>query len=284
MPRFSRSGNMSNPIRLALLTFVVLLGGCQGDDEAERFDIYETEREFYDSAQGSLRAGNYQDAVQKLQRMEARFPFGRYAEQAQLELIYAYYRAQQPESARVAADRFIRLHPQHINVDYAYYLRAMASYDEDRSFLSDFLPIDQATRDPGTARTAFTDFAQLIQRYPESKYAPDAQQRMIYLRNLLARYEVHVGRYYIERGAYIAAANRGRYIFENYQQTPAVGDGLAIMVEAYKLLGMEQLANEALEVLTLNHADHPQLRNGEFRFSRSAARSWLNIVTFGLAG
>lgn len=271
--------------QLALLVVVLLLAACRGDEAADRFDIYETEREFYDSAQGSLRAGNYQDAVLKLQRMESRFPFGRYAEQAQLELIYAYYRSQQPESARVAADRFIRLHPQHINVDYAYYLRAMASYDEDRSFLSDVLPLDPSTRDPGSARTAFNDFAQLIQRYPESKYAPDAQQRMVYLRNLLANYEVHVGRYYIERGAYVAAANRGRYIFENYQQTPAVADGLAIMVEAYKLLGMDQLAGEALEVLTLNHPNHRQLdANGNFRFSRSAAKSWLNILTFGLVG
>jgi len=269
----------------ALLMIVAVLTACRGEDQADRFDIYETEREFYDSAQGSLRAGNFQDAVLKLQRMEARFPFGRYAEQAQLELIFAYYRSLQPESARVAADRFIRLHPQHINVDYAYYLRAMASYDEDRSFLSDILPIDPSTRDPGSARTAFNDFAQLIQRYPESKYAPDAQQRMVHLRNLLANYEVHVGRYYIERGAYIAAANRGRYIFQNYQQTPAVADGLAIMVEPYKLLGMDTLASEALEVLSLNHPEHPQLDgNGAFRFSRSAAKSWINIVTFGILG
>ena len=276
---------MSHPRQLVLLVIVVLLSACRGDEAADRFDIYETEREFYDSAQGSLRAGNFQQAVLKLQRMEARFPFGRYAEQAQLELIYAYYRSQQPESARIAADRFIRLHPQHINVDYAYYLRAMASYDEDRSFLSDVLPIDPSTRDPGSARTAFNDFAQLIQRYPESKYAPDAQQRMVFLRNLLADYEVHVGRYYIERGAYIAAANRGRYVFENYQQTPAVADGLAIMVEAYKLLGMDRLAGETLEVLNLNHPDHPQLDGkGNFRFSRTAAKSWLNILTFGLLG
>lgn len=284
-PVFKLSPSMTLLRKSIIFVTIALLAACKSEPTDEEFDIFETEREFYESAHSSLRSSNFQDAIAKLQRMEARFPFGRYAEQAQLELIFGYYRAQQPESARVAADRFIRLHPQHINVDYAYYLRAMASYDEDRSFLNDLLPIDPSKRDPGSARSAFNDFAQLIQRYPDSKYAPDAQQRMVHLRNLLARYEIHVGRYYIERGAYVAAANRGRYVFENFQRTPSVADGLAIMIEAYKLLGMSDLADESLQVLTLNHPDHPQLgANGEFRFRRAASKSLLNLMTFGLFG
>lgn len=262
-----------------------LLAACASDSDN---DTESTELQSYESAQGSLRAGNYQAAVTKLQDLEARFPFGRYAEQSQLELIYAYYKSLQPEAARAAADRFIRLHPQHPNVDYAYYLRGMASFEEDQSFLERILPIDPSNRDLGAARDSFNDFAQLIRRYPDSKYAPDAQKRMIYIRNMLAAYEVHVARYYIKRGAYVAAANRGRYVFEKFEGTPSVPDALAVMVEAYKLMEMDDLANEALTVLVANFPNHRSLdKKGNFKMNRSiknSDRSWLNIITFGLAG
>jgi len=279
-------GNVLGFLCLSLCIFVA--AGCSGTKDGNRKSIEESERQFYDSAQRSLRASNYQDAIAKLQGLEARFPFGRYAEQAQLELIYAYYRSTQPESARSAADRFIRLHPQHPNVDYAYYLRGMASYDEDRNLLDRFLPLDPAKRDPGAARESFKDFAQLISRFPDSKYTPDARARMVYLRNLMAAAEINVARYYIYRGAYIAAANRGRYVFENFQQTPSVADGLAIMVEAYLNLGLNELADESLQVLVSNHPDHPTLdESGNFLIDKSVSnsdKSWLNIITFGLFG
>ncbi len=271
--------------KLFLLLSFVMLVSCSGNGPETP---EETEAQLYRSAQGSLRAGNYQDAVSKLQLLESRFPFGKYAEQAQLEIIYAYYRSHQPEAARSAADRFIRLHPRHPNVDYAYYLRGMASFEEDQAFLEQFIPIDSAKRDPGAARDAFNDFAQLIRRFPNSQYAPDAQKRMIYLRNLLAAYEINVAHYYIYRGAYIAAANRGRYVFENFQRTPSVPDALAIMVEAYRLLDMNELANHALAVLRENYPDHQSLDDkGNFKETRSIRnrdRSWLNIITFGLLG
>lgn len=270
---------------LVFILLLVLLTGCGSKDEPS---MEESELQLYRSAQGSLRAANYQDAVTKLQLLEARFPFGRYAEQAQLEIIYAYYKSRQPEAARSAADRFIRLHPQHANVDYAYYLRGMASFEEDQTFLEQFMPIDPAKRDPGAARDAFNDFAQLIERFPDSQYAPDAQKRMVYLRNLLAAYEINVAKYYIYRGAYIAAANRGRYVFENFQGTPAVPDALAVMVEAYYLLEMDELANDTLMVLRTNFPDHTSLdKDGNFKETRSIKnqdRSWLNIITFGLLG
>ena len=263
----------------------LFLSACNSD---KTDDVESTELAYYESAQSSLRSNNYANAVSKLQLLEARFPFGRYAEQAQLEIIYAYYRSAQPEAARAAADRFIRLHPRHPNVDYAYYLKGLASFNEDENFLARLFPMDPSTRDPGAARDSFNDFDQLIRRFPNSEYAPDAQKRMQYLRNLLAASVVNVARYYIFRGAYVAAANRGRYVFENLQGTAAVPDALAIMVEAYQLLGMEDLANDALLVLSANFPEHDSLdSNGQFRSSKSvksSSKSWLNIITFGLMG
>ena len=187
-----------------------------------------------------------------------------------------------------AADRFIRLHPRHPNVDYAYYLKGLASFDEDNNFLAKLFPMDPSTRDPGAARDSFGDFAQLIRRFPNSEYSPDAQKRMQYLKNLLAASEVNVARYYIFRGAYVAAANRGRYVFENLQGTGSVPDALAIMVEAYRLLGMDKLADDALLVLSTNFPEHNSLdEDGRFRARASvknSSKSWLNIITFGLMG
>jgi len=269
-----------------LITLLLILGGCGKDDLED--DIESTELAYYESAQGSLRGGNYADAVSKLQLLEARFPFGRYAEQAQLEIIYAYYKSTQAEAARAAADRFIRLHPRHPNVDYAYYLKGLASFERDENFLARIFPLDPSTRDPGAARDSFNDFAQLIRRYPNSEYSPDAQKRMQYLKNLLAASEINVARYYIYRRAYVAAANRGRYVFEQMQGTAAVPDALAIMVEAYQLLDMDDLAKDALLVLSSNYPEHQSLdKDGQFRARKSVKRSeksWLNYITFGLMG
>ena len=270
---------------LALFFAILMISSCSSDevDDAET-----TEIKAYEDAQNSLRSGHYSNAVAKLQLLETRYPFGRYAEQAQLEIIYAYYKSAQPEAAKAAADRFIRLHPQHPNIDYAYYLRGIASFEQDQSFFQQFLPIDPSKKDVGAALDSFNDFTQLIRRYPNSKYAPDAQKRMTFLRNLLAESEVNVARYYIRRGAYIAAANRGRHVFEAFQLTPSVPDALAVMVEAYQLLEMQDLADETLLVLTTNYPTHESINDkGEFRKSQSvknSEKSWLNIVTFGLLG
>jgi len=269
-----------------LLPLMLVLAGCSSDDEGTSLE--ESELQLYKSAQTTLRSGNYTIAIERLRTLESRFPFGRYAEQAQLEIIYAYYKSYQPEEARAAADRFIRLHPQHPNVDYAYYLKGLASFEEDQNFLEKILPLDPSKRDPGAARDSFNDFSVLIQKFPQSQYAPDAQQRMIYLRNLLAAYEVNVGQYYIKREAFIAAANRGRYVFENFQGTPAVADALAVMVEAYLRLNMEEQANNTLKVLVTNYPNHGSLNpDKSFNLKPNAKRSgklWLNILTFGLWG
>lgn len=268
------------------LILLLFLAACSSDDSGP--SVEESELQLYKSAQSTLRAGNYSIAIEKLRALESRFPFGRFAEQAQLEIIYAYFKSYQPEEARAAAERFIRLHPRHPNVDYAYYLKGMASFEEDQNFLEKILPLDPSKRDPGAARESFNEFDQLIKHFPQSKYAPDARQRMIYLRNLLARNEINVARYYLEREAFIAAANRGRYVFENFQGTPSVPDGLAVMVEAYLILDMESNAKDALNVLVSNYPDHESLnKDGTFKLKKSAKRSgklWLNILTFGLWG
>ena len=164
----------------------------------------------------------------------------------------------------------------------------MASFDASENFLEKFLPLDPSKRDINGGQQAFNDFAQLLRRFPDSKYAPDAQKRMIYLRNLTAEHEIHIARYYITRGAYVAAANRGRYVFEKFQGTPSVPAALAIMVEAYKLMKMDDLADETLLVLAANFPTYKALdQNGHFKMSNSvknSQRSWLNILTFGLIG
>ncbi|MBC9252233.1 DNA transporter [Pseudomonas alcaligenes] len=267
---------------LLLIAIIALTAACSSDKP--EVDENLSESELYQQAQDDLDNSSYNNAVAKLKALESRYPFGRYAEQAQLELIYAYYKNVEPEAAKSAAERFIRLHPQHANVDYAYYLKGLASFDQDRGLLARFLPLDMTKRDPGAARDSFNEFAQLTSRYPNSRYAPDAKARMIYLRNLLAAYEIHVAHYYLTRQAYVAAANRGRYVVENFQETPAVGDGLAVMTEAYQRLEMNDLAATSLETLKLNYPDHPSLVDGNFvpQEEESDNRSWLAKATLGL--
>lgn len=266
---------------LLLIAILALTAACSSKDV---LDENLSETELYQQAQSDLDNKSYTSAVTKLKALESRYPFGRYAEQAQLELIYAYYKNAEPEASRSAAERFIRLHPQHPNVDYAYYVKGLASFDQDRGLIARFLPLDMTKRDPGAARDSYNEFAQLTSRYPNSRYSPDAKQRMIYLRNLLAAYEIHVAHYYLTRQAYVAAANRGRYVVENFQETPAVGDGLAVMTEAYQRLTLDDLAATSLETLKLNYPDHPSLVGGEFvpREEDADTRSWLAKATLGL--
>lgn len=268
---------------LLLVSLLGLLAACSSK-KATVLDESLGESELYAMTQSYLDNRNYNLAVDSLRALESRYPFGRYAEQAQLELIYAYYQNLELEAAKSSADRFIRLHPQHPDVDYAYYMRGMTSFTRDRGLFERFLPLDMTRRDPGAARDSFNEFAQLVSRYPDSRYAPDARLRMVYLRNLLAAYDAHVGHYYLKRGAYVAAANRGRYIVENYQQTPSVGDGLALMVEGYRRLAMDDLANSALLTLQANYPEHPSLKDGEYRHHVEPAQreaGWVESITVG---
>lgn len=276
--------------RLAIATCIALLctacASKDGKDPDLGFD--KTEEEYYEEARRQLDGSNFSRAIETLNELESRYPFGRYAEQAQLELIYAHYRGFEPEAARAAAERFIRLHPQHANVDYAYYMRGLATFVEGKGLFERFLPTDLTKRDPGAARDSFAYFAQLLARFPDSPYVPDAEARMVYLRNLLAQYEIHAARFYLKRKAYVAAANRGRYVVENFQETPAVPDALSIMAAGYHYLGLGDQAENAIATLRLNYPDHPAFaKNGEFDITQvvtNVERTLLNVVSFGLFG
>ena len=270
-----------------LLSLLLLVSGCSwfgGDDDELIADS--GEQQMYREAQRQLKNENFSLAVRSLQGLESRYPFGRYAEQAQLELIYAHYSAYEFAAANEAADRFIRLHPRHPNVDYAYYMKGLAAYDIEPGFFSRFIPSDDTKRDVSHIQTAFAEFAQLLARFPDSAYAPDARQRMVHMRNMLARNEIHVANYYFRRGAYMAALNRGKYVVEHMQQTPSVADGLAIMGQAYLLLGLNDLAEDSIAVLCENYPDHPNLTPGcgfdSVYTMDGLQKSWINRATLGL--
>lgn len=258
-----------------------LVAACSGNKDMPDM-VDRGERQMYEEAQRYLNNRNFDLAVRSLQLLESRYPFGKYAEQAQLELVYAHYGAYEREAAVEAADRFIRLHPQHPSVDYAYYMKGLAAYTSGEDILSRFLPTDQTKRDPGHAIESFAEFSKLLSRFPDSPYAADARARMIHLRNLLARHEINVANYYFRRGAYLAATNRGRYVVENFQQTPAVADGLAVMAQGYMLMGMEGLANDAIDVLSVNYPNHPALTQRGGITDSAGRRSWINRMTLGL--
>lgn len=251
---------------LLLVLAVFLLHGCGGKDELIEGD--QQAAALYQAARDSLSARNYTQAITLYKQLRNRFPFGRYAEQGQLDLAYAYHEAGEPENVTATVERFIRTYPTHPNVDYAYYLRGLTYYEQNVGFLSRMFPERISTRDQANAKTSFDYFSELIRRYPESRYVPDARQRMVFLRNNLAAYEVEVAKYYIRRKAYVAAVNRAQYVLETYPQTSATPDALATLARAYKLLDMPELEQDAVRVLTLNAPDHPYLtgKDGEKGF------------------
>ncbi|MBC6427787.1 MAG: outer membrane protein assembly factor BamD [Cellvibrionales bacterium] len=271
-------------LRVFVFLLVGLLASCAwfgGEEEVET-----AEAELYRRALASLDSGQSRTAIEYLQLLEAQFPFGKHAEQAQLELIYAHYRAFDHDAATAAAERFIRLHPTHPNVDYAYYMLGLVSFTRDLSPLSQFLPVDGSTRDLGSARDSFAQFSDLLARFPNSPYAADARKRLVHLRNILARSEINTANYYLKRRAYLAAVNRGKYVVENFPRSPAVPDGLAIMAQGYRLLGFDEQAENAIRVLAANYADHPALADaGAFdraRLEAETQRSWVNRATLGI--
>lgn len=242
-----------------LLALLLITSGCgilpdQIDETSEW-----SANQLYARAKQELADKNYEKAISLFEKLEARFPFGQYAQQAQLEIAYAYYKYEEPELAIAAADRFIKIYPRHPNVDYAWYIKGLTNYNRGKVFIDRYLPQEPAERDTFSMRASYDDFSQLVQNYPHSTYAKDAAQRMIHLRNNMAEYEIHVAEYYMRRTAYIAAANRGKYVVENFQRTPAVEDALIIMVRAYRKLGVNDLADSAMRVLQLNYPDNPAI-------------------------
>jgi len=244
---------------LAFLMALSLISGCGlMPDQIDETKNWSASKLYY-TAKEALGEGNFENAIKLFENLEARYPYGAYAQQAQLEVAYAYYKDNEPASAIAACERFIKLHPNHPHVDYAYYLRGLANFVVDETFLARFGDQDMSDRDPKSAREAFDAFQQLANRFPDSKYTPDALARMKYLVNSMAANEVHVARYYYKRGAFVAAANRGKYVLEHYQQAPAVEEALVVMVRSYEKLGMNDLRDDAHKVLKLNFPNSPYI-------------------------
>ena len=186
------------------------------------------------------------------EKLEARYPYGRYAQQAQLEQAYSYFKQGEAESAVAACDRFMKLHPNHPSVDYAYYLKGLANFNEDLGIFGNWTDQDQSERDPKAARASFDAFKDLVAKFPNSKYTPDAMDRMLYLTNFLAAHDVYVAKYYYKRGAYIASANRAEQVVKNYPNSPAIEEALILMIRSYDALGVKDLRDDTVRVFKAN--------------------------------
>jgi outer membrane protein assembly factor BamD len=248
-----------------VLALVLGLGGCKtiggwfgGNKEAKTESM--TLEQLYAEAKDDMLDGDYNKAQQYYTRLIARFPYGVYSEQAQLELAYVHFKLGKPEDATSDIDRFIRTYPRHEHVDYAYYLKAVINFDNNSGWLSSLARQDEAERDLDGPTHSLSDFNEVVRRYPNSRYAPDARQRMVYLRNLLSRYEVNTGLFYFRKNAYLAAANRGKFVLENYPGSEFDGDAVALMAASYTALGEKTLADDARRVLELNYPQHPYLK------------------------
>ncbi|MDD5177129.1 MAG: outer membrane protein assembly factor BamD [Sterolibacterium sp.] len=239
----------------------LLLGGCGLlPDKVDETTGWSAEK-IYTEAKDAMNDGAYDKAIKLFEKLEARYPYGRYAQQAQLEVAYAYFKQLDPASTITACDRFIRLHPNHPNVDYAYYLKGLANFGEDPGFLSEIGMQDLSERDPKAPMDSFYAFKELVRKFPESKYAADATARMNYLTNTLASHEVHVARYYLKRGAYVAAINRAQTSLKNYPGSPANEEALFVIIKSYDGLGMKDLRDDSERVMRKNFPKSKYLTN-----------------------
>ena len=262
---------------LRFFLIVLLIVSCSSNEELP--DERLVEKELYDQAQSRLKSSSYSTAIISLESLESRFPFGRYAEQAQAELIYAYYMNSQFEASESAAQRFINLHPRHSHAGYAYYMKGLAAFTEDAGLFSRYFQSDLAKREIIMAQKSFDELSEFISRYPNSNYVPHAKQRMIYLRNLLAEHEIYVADFYMKRGAYLAAVGRAKYIIEHLPNTPQTPFALSILVEAYGILDYPELRDVNLKILNSNFPEFDINQNLSVK-----KRSWKRILTLGLLG
>ena len=235
-----------------LLATLVLLGGCAlGRDD---LDLAKGGAgAVYERARKSLDNQDYENAIRLYEALVARYPFGAETRQARLDLIYAYYKGRESESALDQADTFIRENPTHPRIDYAYYVKGLVDFERSENLLERWFNVDLDARPPQTARRAFGSFRKVVEEYPKSEYAHDARRRMIHLRNRLADYEVYVAKHYVERGAYVAAARRAKDTVEQYDGSPAVRNALEILIVCYDQLEMKELAAQTREIYVANY-------------------------------
>ena len=269
--------------RWLMIPLLLSLAACSSNDQKPE---EQTEKALYDNARDALEDQSYIVALERYKTLESLHPFGEYAEQAQLEMMFLHYEQSDMESVLAKSERFVRMYPLHPNADYAYYLRGLAAYEMGYgSFVVKYWQDGNANRDVTPLHDAFQYFSDLLIRYPDSPYTADARARMIFIRERLATQHVEVARYYMKRHAFVAAANRCETVISQYPRTKANGDALALMVEAYQHLNMPEQAEKSLALLETNYPDHPQLESGKFvatDLPQTDRRTWLEIVTLGL--
>lgn len=249
-------------IKLFGLVLTISLAGCGiFGDKVEESKNWSAEK-LYAEAKDELASGAYDRSVQLFEKLESRFPFGAYAQQAQLEIAYAHYKQGDQAQALAAVDRFIKLHPNHANVDYMYYLRGLINFNDDMGLLSFIANQDVTERDPKATRDSFDAFKELVTQYPNSKYTPDATLRMKFLVNALAQNDLHVAKYYLRRNAYLAAANRAQSAIKEYPDAPAIEEALFVLVKAYDAMGLTELRDDANRVFLKNFPKSALLQNG----------------------
>lgn len=260
---------------LGILVAAVLLAGCGLTNPFKKTDRSDyTAEQYYQEAKNQLEDKKYTKAIELYQELESTYPYGKYTAQAQLELIYAYYKGRDPDLALAAADRFIRLHPTHPNVDYAYYLKGLINFSGRNNFLDSLVEGESSPdRDPQSTRESYNAFRELVNRFPQSPYAADAQQRMAYLHNALAMHEVHVADYYMRREAYVAVVNRCKNVLNEYPGTAAVEHALGLMMLAYQRMGLDDLSADSRRVLALNFPDSRYLSG-----SRPAIKKEFSLI------
>ena len=241
----------------------LILSGCAGaDGQKDDTDIW-SESKLYSEANAKMNDADFAKCGKYFDKLEGRFPFGPYSQQAQINAAYCYWKAQEQAQALVAIDRFIKLHQGSPNLDYGYYLKGLISFNDDLGWLGKFTGQDLSERDPKAAKEAFESFKVVAERFPNSKYAPDALDRMRYIVNALAEADVIVARFYFQRGAYLAAANRAQLVIRDYDRAPAVEEALYLLTKSYEKLGMADLSNDAARVFKLNFPDSQMLLTGQ---------------------
>ena len=243
---------MRHSLALILLLTLTACGTTHSNSEIKADEKSRPPDVMYSEAMKEMADRGYEKSAKLLESLLSKYPYGPYAQQAQMELAYAYYKHNEPESALTAVDRFVKQYPTSPRLDYIYYLKGLINFNSDLSMFSSWVPRDLAEHDPQNVQDSFDAFRELVVRFPNSIYAPDARLRMQYLANALARHEIGVSRYYMRRGAYVAALNRASAVLTDFPQTPQTIDALRLMVQAYDALGLKQLRDDSQRVLDLN--------------------------------
>ena len=258
---------------LASVLMILAVAGCAGFGKEIDPTVGWTAERLYKEAKEEISVGNWTQASKLLEKLESRYPFGVYAQQSQIDLAYVYWKDGNNAQALAAIDRFQRLHPNHPRLDYMIYLKGLINFYQESAMLSSFTKQDPSERDPKGARESFDAFKDLVARFPDSPYAPDARLRLAYLVNSIALNEVHVARLYYQRGAYVAAVNRAQTAVRDFQGAPAVEEALYIMVLSYDKLGMADLRDDSSRVLAANYPNSDFVKNGFV----GARKAWWQI-------